>query len=141
MFTSGNPSFIRVSQKRLTVVLSIIALLGSLALSLAWWDSVSNFTGISTSKRTIAIDSSSVIYATQSLSSLGFDKFYVRENFTIYIYSDSRPLFPLPHASSDFISIPIYLVILTYLATLLLIWLVLMNRLARREFLEQGNDK
>ena len=45
-----------------------------------------------------------------------------------------HPLFPLPDASSDFISIPIYLILLTYLATLLLIWLVLMSRLARRHF-------
>lgn len=131
MAESGNRPAVRISQKRMTIVVAVLGLLGCIVLGLVWWDSVSNTTAYSTEKRAFIIDSSSVVYAPQSLKVLGFNKPYLRGNFTFYLYSDHRPLFPSPEISSSIITIPIYLLILAYLATLLLIWFVLMNRLAR----------
>jgi len=42
--------------------------------------------------------------------------------------------FPKPSNAFGYISIPIYLILLNYLAFLLLTWLLLMNRLARQDF-------
>jgi len=134
MVTSGTPSPIRVSQKRLTIILFNLALLGTVALSLIWLDSLENTTAFSTRKRSIIIADSSATYTFESLMSFGMQGQFYRGKRVIDDYDESDPpLFPSPEVSSDFISIPTYLLIPTYLATLLLIWLTLMNRLARRE--------
>ena len=130
MVTSGTTSSIGASQKRLTVVLSVPAILGSLVLGLLWWDSTKNFTAYSSNKHSIEVFPSSLICVSEPYPGLNG---YMRSPWGRYGLID-HPLFPLPDASSSFTTIPIYLLILTYLATLLLIWLVLMNRLARRHF-------
>ncbi len=132
MFASGTHSAIGTSQKRLTIVVAVLGLLGSLLLGLVWCDSLENSTSYSTQNRSIYTSCSAVNYRDESMMWKGFD-----EPFGRLKYDDSdfvRPLFPPPQISYGYISIPIYLLILAYLATLLLIWLVLMNRLARRDF-------
>ena len=133
MAESGNRPAVRILQKRLTFVLSGLGLLGSLALGLLWWDSTENFTAYSSNKHSIEVFPSSLICVSEPYPGLNR---YMRSPWGRYGLID-HPLFPLPDASSDFVSIPIYLILLTYLATLLLIWLVLMNRLARRELMRQ----
>jgi len=131
MVTSNNHSPIRVSQKRLTVILSILALLGCLVLGLVWRDSVENLTAYSTNNYSIALGVSCVVYEShQLMDHVGF----VRESLKTYGHLSGWPLFARPVFSYSFVRIPIYLLILAYLATLLLIWVVLMNRLARRHF-------
>ena len=46
-------------------------------------------------------------------------------------------LFPGTRVYGVLVALPIYLILPTYLATLLLIWVIQMNRLARREFMRQ----
>ena len=136
MAENVNRSALRVSQKRLTIAVAVLGLLGCLALGLIWWDSVGTITAYSSDQRSIFIVDSA-IRCGQSLYGLGFPGPYCREKIEIYEFS-YQELFPLPVASSSrTVIIPIYLIILAYLATLLLIWLVLTNRLARREFMRQ----
>jgi hypothetical protein len=139
MDTSGTPSPILVSQKRLTVVLSFLALLGSIALGIVWWDSTRNFTmygtNYGTDGVTISLFRSGIVFELEP--NVEAPKGYKRESYASMELIDEKPPWHSPYWSRYPTDIPICLVILTYLATLLLIWLVLMNRLARREFMRQ----
>jgi hypothetical protein len=134
MVTSGTPSPIRVSQKRLIVVLSVLALLGIIAIGIAWWDSTRNFTMYGTMGRTISLYSSLIVYEDHPIDVAPVG--YFRGSLKLLVI-EGEPPFPSPFLSAYPTTIPIYLIILGYLATLLLIWLALMNRLARREFMRQ----
>lgn len=138
MVTSGTPSPIRVSQKRLTVVLSVLALLGIIAIGIARWDSTRNFTMYGTMGRTISLYSSLIVYEDHPIDVAPVG--YFRGSLELLV-TEGEPPFPSPFLSAYPTTIPIYLLILAYLATLLLIWLVLMNRLARREFLGREKSK
>lgn len=136
MVTSGTPSPIRAFQKRLSVVIAVLGLFGSFALGLIWRDSMKYFTAYSTQKGSIFIFCSSVSYTPESLKLIGLDEPYVRTKSEYYGNRES-PIFPLPEMSHGTIRIPIYLLILAYLSTLLLIWIILMNLLARRGFTKE----
>ncbi len=133
MAENGNRPAVRISQKRLTIVITVLGLLGCIVLGLAWWDSTMNFTRYSAHKGTIFIFCSSVYYTPVSQNPKGSDSPYYRESADSFNYVKS-PIFPLPEITHDQIIIPIYLLILTYVSTHSLIWIVLMNRLARRHF-------
>ncbi len=131
MVTSENSSPIRVSQNRLTVVLSVLALLGCIAIVFAWWDSTRNFTLFGTMGRTISLYSSNIVFERHSIDEAPSG--YHRASLLL-LEIEEGPLFPKPRMSAYPTTIPIYLLILAYLSTLLLIWIVLVNRLARRDF-------
>jgi hypothetical protein len=128
MAESGNRPAVRISQKRLSIVVAVLGLLGCLVLGLVWWDSEKNISQYNTNTFTIGLGWSLVAYeAHQFQPDVGFQ----RECLETYGFG-GWPLFTRPVFRSDFVRIPIYLILLAYLATLLLIWVVLMNRLARR---------
>ena len=130
MVESGNRPAVRILQKRLTIAVAVPGLLGCLLLGLAWWDSVENISHYKTNTFTIGLGCSLVVYeAHQFDPDVGFQ----RGSLEMYDLG-GWPLFTRPVFSTSFVRIPIYLLILAYLATLLLIWIVLMNRLARRHF-------
>lgn len=130
MAESGNRPAVRILQKRLTIVLAVLGLLGCLVLGLVWWDSVVNFTAYRTNNYSIHLGVSCVFYEShQFMNHVGF----VRGLLKTYGLR-GWPLFTPPVFSTSFIRIPIYLLILPYLASLLLIWVVLMNRFTRRDF-------
>jgi hypothetical protein len=132
MAESGDRSAVRILQKRLTIVVAVLGLIGCLVLGLAWWDSVKNISRYSANTFTIGLGWSLVVYeAHQFQPDVGFHRVCLET----YGYGfGGWPFFTRPRFSSSFVRIPIYLLILTYLATLLLIWIVLMNRLAHRHF-------
>lgn len=133
MAQSGTPSPIRVFQKRLTMVLAVFGLLGCFVLGILWWDSIKYITSYRSSGKGIAIYSGVVVL--ESVPVNGLYEGYLRAPAELFdLDSPYHPLILKPTFRSDFIRIPIYLLILTYLSTLLLIWIVLMNRLARRHF-------
>jgi hypothetical protein len=141
MAESGDRSAVRISQKRLTAMVAGFALIGSLALVLLWWDSTNNYLRIKVGLLTTVVSFSAVEIgkdpwvdapATHSHISRGRSGDHKGNKSILTRYH--FPLCPNPHIRSDSILIPIHLLILAYLATLLLIWIVQMNRLARRHF-------
>jgi hypothetical protein len=134
MAESGDRPAVWISQKRLSIVLGVLGLLGCLLLGLAWWDTAENTSWFITNSFTIILVDSNVRFET------GYDL----EGAWYSLERDSRNPdwewfgFLLPYYRPGVIVIPIYLLILAYLATLFLIWIVLMNRLARRWHLREN---
>jgi hypothetical protein len=134
MEESGNRPSSRILQKRLTLVLAILGLLGSLLLGLLWWDSTTYFTALSIGDHHIVCWGSSLRhYSGSMILFIPDNSNFFRVPLAQYGLTGS-PVFPIYRINSALNRIPIYLILLAYLATLLLIWLVLMSRLARRHF-------
>ena len=126
------------SQKRLTSILLALALTGSLVIGGLWWDStryettwVLNKSGFrsSTSRLFVEVlgDYQVVLYPQ------GFSR--VRYQSPYYSPISLFPKFTLGLGN---IRVPYYLILLSHLATLTLLWFFLMNRLARREANKEG---
>ncbi len=110
------------------MVAASLGLLGCLLLGLAWWDTAENTSWFTTKSFTMILVDSTVRFET-SHDPVELSYSFVRNSRNPdYIWFH----FLLPYHRPGVIVIPIHFLILTYLATLLLIWVVLMNRLARR---------
>lgn len=137
MAENGNQHSNKIIQKRLTLVFTILGLLGSILLGLLWWDSTSYFTAVSIGDHNILCWGSSLQhYSGSTILFIPDNSTFLRVPLTEYGLKGGS-VFPIPRIHSTPYKLPIYLILLTYLATLLLIWLVLTNRLARREFIRR----
>ncbi|MBG7608072.1 MAG: hypothetical protein IZT59_08615 [Verrucomicrobia bacterium] len=120
------------SQKKLTRSLIALAVSGSLIISLLWWDSTRFECMWDSNVLMLQSDYSEILIAWPETSSASpYSEFYRKRGNSPT--PRIAPLFPKLEWGSRFAIIPIYLLLLTYLAALLLAWLLLMNRLARQE--------
>ena len=133
MVTSGTPSPIQISQKRLTFYCISFGLIGSITAMLLWWDSNISFSRIISGSHYLTLISSEVLLQSSSPGAINTNIHFDRDQVGSLGNSDNT-LFPGTRSYRVLMAIPIYLLILSYLATLLLIWVILMNRLARRDF-------
>lgn len=120
------------SQKSLTRIVTILALSGSLTIGLLWWDSTRYSTLWLKNEKLVASSRSSI--GVQGRVSLADGT----EGFKRTRLDPPGEIIPnfIPRLNSGsffWLVIPYYLILLTYLSALLLTWLILMNRLARRE--------
>lgn len=134
MADSGDHPPIGTSQKRLTIVLSSLALFGSLALGIVWWDSTTYFTRVESGSYGFTVAASTITFDSSGISIIS-DQIHCGRGFLETLWYKNETIFPAPSGYNEFgnvaVIIPIYLLILAYISSLLLIWLVLMNRLAR----------
>ena len=119
-------------KKRLGAIILTLGVLGSLLIGLLWRDST-QFDRMWDCNALVLQSDHSVILIAWPEASSGFQypEFYRKS-------ADSSEVgvalhFPKMEWGSRFAIIPIYLILLSYLASLLLAWLVLVNRLARRD--------
>ena len=123
------------SQNRLTRIMLALAVAGSLIIGLLWWDSSHSWIGWREGYATIQSEMSGigVNLTVKENILLKFDDFH-RDNLAGF-QIDAVKLFPKPVwiPEISYIFIPYYLLLVTYLSSIVVAWLVLMNRLTRRE--------
>ena len=130
------------SQKRLTRILLVFAIFGSLAIDWMWWDSMVNIVAWRTNE--IAVVSTGSLAGIAWLDPSNFygpqiEEGFSREPLSLEEFQASE-FFPVPFFDIQTIGIPYYLILVTYLGTLTLIWLTLMNRLARQEAIKESRS-
>jgi len=125
-------------QARLSLVLGVVAALGIAAILWAWWDSTENNLLWVSSEWEIASYSSRIVMRLGNslvYRDLGYRFGFNRERFT-----DSPPdlayLFPGIEMSPGEVELPMWFLLGVFLSVMLLLWLVLMKRLARPRITE-----
>jgi hypothetical protein len=125
-------------QARVTVVMGVVAALGIAAILWAWWDSTEFCMLWVNSECWIFSAASEIVMGLENSSlylDLGFNPGFNRDRFT-----DSPPdlayLFPGIEMSPGTVELPMWFLLGVFLSVLLLLWLVLMKRLARPRITE-----
>ncbi len=121
------------AQKRLTRILLALAIVGSLLIGGLWWDSVRYRTALEGANAAIATANSSIrFFKIHNPSHFDLPTVFRRDLTPPNSYL-AYSFFPIPALSKHILIIPFYLILLTHLSTLTLLWILLINRLARRE--------
>ena len=133
-------------EKRVTRIILALAIMGSLCIGGLWWDSTRYYTTLKVGGIVYSPSHSSLaVLHVFDPSVYGIADGWERYEHLLDAH-DSPTLFPsfellLKSSTNPYsmIVLPYYLILLTYLATLTLIWLLLMNRLARRKIIREIN--
>jgi len=127
-------------QQCLTTILIALAIAGSLVIGGLWWDSTKYEVAWETDNFYLRSETSYIDVGSQEIFPLHSRGFRRDQRRAYAHYGGGWPL-PTPALLWGYaVLIPYYLILLTYLATLLLAWLLLMNRLARREALKAVSE-
>lgn len=124
------------SQKRLTCILLTFTLAGFVPMVALWRDSLTYTLICRMDRVEIVSFASAISISTPSLRSSRAVKDGIHRFESPAMISASAPILRFPRIESDSITLPYILILPTFLATLLLIYLLLMNRLARREVMK-----
>ena len=123
-------------QARLSLVMGVVAALGTAAILWVWWDSTGNLMFWVNSEWVISSDASKVVIR------LGHSPefFYFGSGFQREIWNKYGPegtdLFPDITMSPGNLVLPMWFILGVFLSVLLLLWLFLMKRLARPRITE-----
>jgi hypothetical protein len=121
-------------QARLSLVMGVVAALGTAAIVWAWWDSTEYY--LLWASRNGVIQS----VASQIVLLLGGDYHDVQMGFSrgrrLHCGTHLSELFPYIEIDSGIVQLPMWFLLCVFISVLLLLWLVLMKRLARPRITE-----
>ena len=125
-------------QARLSLVMGVVAALGTAAILCAWWDSAEYYLLWVSSEWEIALFSSRIVMRLGNFSvylDLGYNLGFNRDRFR-NSPPDLAYLFPGIEMSPGTVELPMWFLLCVFLSAMLLFWLVLMKRLARPRITE-----
>lgn len=119
-------------QACLSRVMGVVAALGTAAILWAWWDSTENYIRFAFREGVIISGASSVVI------SLSDSDVYpgIERSRMVHCGTHLAELFPFIGFSPGYLSLPMWFFLCVFLSALLLLWLVLMKRLARPRITE-----
>lgn len=126
-------------QARLSLVMGVVAALGTAAMLWAWWDSTKHFMLWVNREWLIATGSSKMEIRLENYSSyldLGLSLGFFRDSLIVDDYFEQPDFFPAVRLSPGIVELPIWFLLGVFLSVTLLLWLFLMKRLARPRITE-----
>ena len=119
-------------QTRLSVVMGVVAALGTAVILWAWWDSTEYYIRCAFRVGVITSIASSVV-----ISLTDFDVYPgIERSRRVHCGTHLAELFPFIEFSAGYLSLPMWFLLCVFISVMLLLWLVLMKRLARPRITE-----
>lgn len=126
-------------QTRLSLVMGVVAALGTAVILWVWRDSTKHFMLWINREWLIASGSSKMEIRLENYSpylDLGLSLGFFRDSLVVDDYFEHPDFFPAVRISPGIVELPMWFLLCVFLSVMLLLWLFLMKRLARPRITE-----